>query len=41
LRSLGFEEDVSEDAPVCRWRIGGIALDVMPTDAEILGFSNK
>ena len=41
LRDLGFTEDTGEDAPVCRWRIDGIAVDVMPTDAEILGFSNQ
>jgi predicted nucleotidyltransferase len=41
LRSLGFTEDTGEDAPVCRWRIDGIAVDVMPTDEEILGFSNQ
>jgi len=41
LRDLGFTEDSAEDAPVCRWRIDGIAVDVMPTDAEILGFSNQ
>lgn len=41
LRSLGFTEDISEDAPLCRWRIDGIAVDVMPTDEEILGFSNQ
>lgn len=41
LRALGFTEDAEEDAPVCRWRIEGIAVDVMPTDEAILGFSNK
>lgn len=41
LRSRGFREDHEEGAPVCRWRIDGIAVDVMPTDAEILGFSNQ
>ena len=40
LRSLGFKEDHDEGAPVCRWRVDGIAVDVMPTDTEILGFSN-
>ena len=25
-----------EGAPVCRWRIDGIAVDVMPTDTEIV-----
>lgn len=41
LRDLKFTEDTGEDAPVCRWRIDGIAVDVMPTDEEILGFSNQ
>ena len=41
LRGLGFTEDTGEDAPVCRWRIDGIAVDVMPTNADILGFSNQ
>jgi len=41
LRSAGFSEDSREGAPVCRWIVDGIAVDVMPTDAEILGFSNQ
>jgi hypothetical protein len=42
LRQLGFVEDVSEGAPLCRWRHGEEAiLDVMPLDREILGFSNR
>jgi len=41
LRSAGFSEDAREGAPVCRWLVEGIAVDVMPTDAEILGFSNQ
>jgi predicted nucleotidyltransferase len=41
LRSRGFKEDHDEGAPLCRWRIEGIAVDVMPTDTEILGFSNQ
>lgn len=40
LRNLKFTEDTGEDAPLCRWTIDGIAVDVMPTDEEILGFSN-
>lgn len=40
LRKLGFSEDQSEGAPICRWRGGGILLDVMPTHPEILGFGN-
>ena len=41
LRSHGFTEHLGEDAPVCRWRIEGVTVDVMPTCAEILGFSNR
>lgn len=40
LRALGFREDHSPDAPICRWRAEGIVLDVMPTHPEILGFGN-
>ncbi len=41
LRQLGFIEDASEDAPLCRWKADDIILDVMPTDPKILGFGNQ
>ncbi len=41
LRALGFTEDTSEDAPVCRWARQSVILDVMPLAEEILGFSNR
>ena len=41
LRTLGFNEDQSEDAPLCRWILDDVILDVMPTDEKILGFSNQ
>jgi hypothetical protein len=41
LRKLGFSEDSSEGAPICRWASEGMLLDVMPTDEKILGFSNR
>jgi predicted nucleotidyltransferase len=41
LRNLGFSEDSSEGAPICRWLIDRMKLDVMPTDETILGFSNR
>lgn len=41
LRNLGFQEDSSEGAPLCRWQHGELTLDVMPLDASILGFSNR
>ena len=40
LRGCGFKEDTSEGAPICRWRQKKTILDVMPLDANILGFSN-
>ena len=40
LTDLGFEEDVREGAPVCRWLHGELVLDVMPTAGAVLGFTN-
>lgn len=41
LRDKGFTEDISEGAPLCRWVTGNVTLDVMPTEADILGFGNQ
>ena len=41
LRKQGFQEDERPGAPLCRWRIAEVALDVMPTDRQILGFANR
>jgi hypothetical protein len=41
LRLLGFREDTSEGAPIYRWVIDGMKLDVMPIDERILGFTNR
>jgi len=40
LRDLGFESLVVDDIPLCRWVVDEIIVDVMPTDSQILGFSN-
>lgn len=40
LRDRGFVQDMRPDAPICRWRIGDVAVDVMPTLEDVLGFSN-
>lgn len=42
LRELGLRHDTSEHAPICRWITpsAGVRLDVMPADADIIGFSN-
>lgn len=41
LRELGFCEVSDEGAPVCRWRVAGVLVDVMPTLPGVLGFSNR
>ena len=41
LKELGFEEDASPGAPICRWQADGDIIDVMPTDEEILGFKGN
>lgn len=37
----GFAKDMSEGAPICRWRVQDVEVDLMPTDESILGFSNR
>lgn len=39
LVALGFCEDTREGAPVCRWLLDDIIVDIMPVRGEILGFS--
>ncbi len=41
LRDLGFVNDVSPQAPICRWRCAGITVDVVPSEKEVLGFANR
>lgn len=41
LREKGFREDISEEAPICRWVSDNVVLDVMPTETQILGFGNR
>lgn len=41
LRQRGFVNDLSADAPIYRWKVGPVTVDVMPTLKEILGFSNR
>jgi predicted nucleotidyltransferase len=40
LRAREFKQDMGEGAPLCRWLVDGIKVDVMPTQEDILGFSN-
>lgn len=42
LRAVGFQEDRTPGAPLCRWRApDGVVLDVMPDDEAVLGFANR
>lgn len=41
LRTLGFREDSSEGAPLCRWLVAGVVVDVMPDRGDILNFGNR
>lgn len=42
LVSLGFRNDQSEGAPICRWLSGaGHKVDVLPVHESVLGFSNQ
>lgn len=38
---LGFRRDMDADAPICRWTNRGIRVDLMPSDAAVLGFANS
>jgi predicted nucleotidyltransferase len=41
LRMQGFVQDMEMHAPICRWRIEAIAVDVMPMEERVLGFANR
>ena len=38
---LGFARDMSQDAPICRWRFNSLEVDLMPMDSSVLGFANR
>ncbi len=40
LRQKGFENDI-ESKIICRYKINGIIVDVLPTDGKVLGFKNQ
>lgn len=41
LRNAGYQQPIGDDQPICRWVIEGVAVDVMPMDEGVLGFSNR
>lgn len=40
LRKMGFVND-TDSKVICRYKIHGITVDIMPTGENVLGFSNK
>lgn len=41
LRGIGFRHDTSEGAPICRWLVDGVKVDVMPMNDPIGAFKNQ
>jgi len=41
LRARGFSQDMRPEAPICRWQVGSVIVDVMPSLEKILGFANR
>jgi predicted nucleotidyltransferase len=41
LVKCGFARDRSPEAPICRWIVGGVKMDLVPTTDAVLGFSNR
>jgi hypothetical protein len=41
LLGLGFKESLQEDAPLCRWTVGEVRVDIMPIEESVLGFTNS
>jgi hypothetical protein len=39
LRDLKFNHDMREGAPRCRWVLGNLTVDIMPTDGAFLGLN--
>ena len=39
LRAVGFGHDMRQGAPKCRWTLGGVTIDIMPTDGANLGLN--
>ena len=39
IRALGFNHDVRDGAPLCRWVMGNLTVDIMPTEGGNLGLN--
>ena len=41
LRRHGFRHDMSEGAPICRWWLDDILVDILPVGQEVWGWESK
>ena len=39
IHNLGFDHDMREGAPLCRWVLGNLTVDIMPTEGGHLGLN--
>jgi hypothetical protein len=39
LRKVGFAHDVRQGAPICRWTLGNLTVDIMPTKGDFIGLN--
>lgn len=41
LREAGFQNDMSCGAPICRWMLEDMIIDIMPTDGALIGLNTQ
>jgi len=39
LRKMGLKHDIRQGAPICRWMLGNLTVDIMPTKGEFIGLN--
>jgi hypothetical protein len=39
LRAIGFQHDTRQGAPMCRWILSGLTIDIMPTEGGLIGLN--
>jgi predicted nucleotidyltransferase len=41
MRDLGFTHDMTQGAPICRWKLGDLTVDIMPTEGKTIGLNTQ
>ncbi len=41
LRRVGFRHDISQGAPICRWLLDNMIIDIMPTEGMLIGLNTQ